>query len=344
MSVVKIDKKKWEEGLKALYDDYTLIGPALQGDVSTFKILGEGEMPNLSIQNTRLSAKGVIYPQSQVMFTYDLNEQSEDHHIMKPVEQEDKQQILVAIRPCDAASFLIAKNNFDAPDYRDPYWCEAYEKTLFIGLACNAPRSTCFCTSTGLGPFNEKGLDILVAEDGESLLLKPVTERGEKLMKSAGWTSPGDSDRIEQLKKEAEAKITSVVETDRLKKMPAKDLFEAPFWDDIAFGCINCSTCTFSCPTCWCFDIQDENAGESGKRMRNWDSCMSPLFTLEGSGHNPRAMKTQRVRQRFMHKLKYYYDKYQEDIQCVGCGRCIRLCPVNIDIRKVGQTMNNYNP
>ena len=45
-----------------------------------------------------------------------------------------------------------------------------------------------------------------------------------------------------------------------------------------------------------------------------------------------------------MHKLKYYGDKYNDGIQCVGCGRCIKLCPVNIDIRNVGQTMNNYQP
>jgi ferredoxin len=45
-----------------------------------------------------------------------------------------------------------------------------------------------------------------------------------------------------------------------------------------------------------------------------------------------------------MHKLKYYLDKYESDVQCVGCGRCIDLCPVNIDIRNVCEIMNNYKP
>jgi Fe-S oxidoreductase len=26
---------------------------------------------------------------------------------------------------------------------------------------------------------------------------------------------------------------------------------------------------------------------------------------------------------------------------CVGCGRCVQQCPVNIDIRNVCETMNN---
>jgi predicted aldo/keto reductase-like oxidoreductase len=41
-----------------------------------------------------------------------------------------------------------------------------------------------------------------------------------------------------------------------------------------------------------------------------------------------------------MHKLKYYVDKYGNGIQCVGCGRCVRHCPVNIDIRRVCDLMN----
>ena len=37
---------------------------------------------------------------------------------------------------------------------------------------------------------------------------------------------------------------------------------------------------------------------------------MFPIFTIHTSGHNPRGTKLQRVRQRFMHKLKYFVDKY----------------------------------
>ena len=78
--------------------------------------------------------------------------------------------------------------------------------------------------------------------------------------------------------------------------------------------------------------------------MKNWDSCMFPIFTVHTTGHNPRDTKTQRVRQRFMHKLKYFVDKYQTGIMCVGCGRCVRQCPVNIDIRRVCELMNSFKP
>jgi ferredoxin len=141
---------------------------------------------------------------------------------------------------------------------------------------------------------------------------------------------------------EAGEKISSAVPTDQLRAKVVNELFEAPFWDRVAFACINCGTCTYLCPTCWCFDIQDEVFGKEGDRIRNWDACMFPLFTLHGSGHNPRENKVQRVRQRFMHKLKYYVDKYEDGVACVGCGRCVQFCPVNIDIRKVFELMDGY--
>jgi L-lactate utilization protein LutB len=35
-----------------------------------------------------------------------------------------------------------------------------------------------------------------------------------------------------------------------------------------------------------------------------------------------------------MHKLRYFLDDFGT-IMCVGCGRCVQFCPVNIDIREI---------
>ena len=71
--------------------------------------------------------------------------------------------------------------------------------------------------------------------------------------------------------------------------------------------------------------------GLEGRRCRMWDSCMFAEYTLHTSGHNPRPSRRERVRNRVNHKYSYYVKNFGK-IACVGCGRCIDLCPVNIDI------------
>jgi len=344
--IIKIGRNDWAGGIQKIMASYRLFGPVKRKDYHVFEELHADERPDLKYQNTRLSPKSAIYPQSEVMFRYSLDAHDVDAHMLRQVNKNYSPRAVIGIRPCDAKSFLLVKRNFDTPEFQDPYWLQAYECTTFIGLACSRPCDTCFCTTAGSGPFHPEGLDILLVEDGDGYLAEILSPGGAALLHAAGWNTEADVEKerrkIETLKQQAESKITSAVRTDRLKSKNVQALFDAPFWEDVAFACINCGTCTYSCPTCWCFDIQDEVRGKAGVRMRNWDSCMYPLFTLHGSGHNPRNTKAQRVRQRFMHKLKYYVDRFSGDIQCVGCGRCIRLCPVNIDIRKVCHLMNSY--
>ena len=344
MTLVKIDKKQWAKGLEALHKAYRLFGPAKEKDFYSFTSLDAGEQPELGFTNSRLSPKAILFPQSDTIIEDSLDENDEDHHIMKPVEKDSSPRAVLGIRPCDAKAVTLVNLNFDTSEYQDPYWVKALEATTFVGLACDEPRNTCFCTSTGCGPYNEEGLDVLLIEGGDHYLAKILTDKGKALTEAAGWDAPaGEAAEIETRKEAAEAKITSTVEMDNLKNQDLMELHGASFWEDVAFACLNCGTCTYTCPTCWCFDLQDEVHGKAGKRMKNWDSCMFPLFTVHTTGHNPRGTKTQRVRQRFMHKLKYFVDKYDKGIMCVGCGRCVNQCPVNIDIRRVCNLMNSYN-
>ena len=346
MKIFSISKDNWTQGLASLTESYRLFGPVRENEFHNFKELNKGQAPDLDCLNTRLSPKSIIYPQSQALLEYSLDESREDHHIMQEVDTDYSPRAVFGIRPCDAKAFMLVGHNFDTPEYKDPYWIQAYEATTLVGLACDSPCSSCFCTTAGCGPHHEEGLDVLLADIGDAYLAKALTDKGEKLLQMAGWDTAADVDTAEKMlatmRQESESKISAFAGTDKLKQIDTAELHKAPFWEEVSFSCINCGTCTFVCPTCWCFDIQDENSGKSGLRVRNWDSCMFPLFTMHGTGHNPRGTKLHRVRQRFMHKLKYYVDKYDVGIQCVGCGRCVRSCPVNIDIRKVCELMNEY--
>lgn len=342
MKVIEISNQSWIKGIERLHDHYRLYGPVKQGTQSQIGELNAGDKLDLSLKPSRFSPKSIVFPQSQLMFQYSLEKNDDEYNLMQEVPVDSSPKAIFGLRPCDAASFEIVGRNFDNPEYPDQYWLDGYKSLTLIGYACDEPTATCFCLSTGGGPYHESGLDLLLIPMDEGYLAKEITSKGKNLIQLAGWTKEIEWNDFETRQKAAEDKIITEIQTDALLEQETMDLFEAPFWEEIAFPCLNCGTCTYVCPTCWCFDIQDEARGKSGIRVRNWDSCMYPLFTQEGSGHNPRADKIQRVRQRFMHKLKYYVDKYDSGVQCVGCGRCIKLCPVNIDIRVVCEKMNEY--
>lgn len=346
MSIVKIDKEKFKQGVDKARSAYRLFGPVKKEEFHTIRSLEQDEYPDLSYTDSVMSAKSVLFPQTEKMLRTTFDESDPEHHIMKPVETDDTPRAVIGIKPYDARAIQLLHLNFDNGDYRDPYFCDALEATTLIGIAETKPGFCDFSTSTGTGPFDESALDVLLVDTGDSYYTKIITDKGRSFMDIFGVGEPTEEkqaeDLIDKLKAEAENAVPSTVDFEAVKEKSIVELYNAPFWDDVAFSCINCGTCTFVCPTCWCFDIQDETKGNTCVRMRNWDTCMSPLFTLHASGHNPRGEKTSRVRQRFMHKLKYFLDKYDQGIMCVGCGRCVKQCPVNIDIRDVCSRMNAY--
>jgi ferredoxin len=110
-----------------------------------------------------------------------------------------------------------------------------------------------------------------------------------------------------------------------------KGMFEHPIWEDLSSNCQNCGICTYVCPSCHCFDIQVKSWGEEGYRFRCWDSCMYGEYTAEAGGGNPRPTTKERFRNRFLHKLEFFSERYGYPL-CTGCGRCIVACPTGINI------------
>ncbi|UCG11106.1 MAG: 4Fe-4S dicluster domain-containing protein [Deltaproteobacteria bacterium] len=340
-----ITKAELPNILVRLMDHYRVYAPVLQNDMINFQLLAGDTQADFSLPNTRLSPKTLMLPQSERMFEFTLDKAGGQGRILQEIEKDYSPRAIFGIRPCDAKAFQLLDLNFDTDSYRDAWWVRRRQITTLVGFGCSEPCDTCFCSSVGSGPFSPDGLDVIFTDVGENYLVDTLTDKGERLVALVSAEGEAEENVVataRELKKAAVKSISSVVPTESLDKHSVSALFEAAFWDGVQFACINCGVCTFVCPTCWCFDIQDEVSKDNGVRVRNWDACMFSLFTLHGSGHNPRSQKLSRVRQRFMHKLKYFVDKYNSGAACVGCGRCVQQCPVNIDIREVFKLMNDF--
>lgn len=332
----RIIKKENLAGLvKKLAAERTVYAPVKEGDNVVYAALENGKEPLLEYGNTKDAPKNLFFPQAETLLRFMRTNRGME--LKEDETGKAKEVVLFGVRPCDARSFVLLDFLFDQEHWKDPYYIERRSKTTVISRGCvHPPYSTCFCTSVGGHPLSTEGADVMLTDLGDSLLAEFLTDKGEKILEKWGDLPKAD-EAAEAKKKDLVAKAESEIQS----KIPGKEIkawldanFEHPFWDTIHKSCLACGTCTYLCPTCHCFDITDEMKKEDGKRVRSWDSCMYWLFTQETSGHNPRTSQKQRWRQRLMHKFKYFVDNFNA-IACVGCGRCVMYCPVNIDIRKI---------
>lgn len=328
MAFYTVEKKDIPALLDSLMKDWTLIAPVKKGRMTSFEQVLSPQEVILSARNTDLSPKGSFFPQKEVIFSYEGNE-------VKNEESAVKKRILFCVRPCDVKSFGLLDNVFCESEFTDNYYKQRRNNTIVFAMACNEPGRTCFCTSFGLGPFSKENADVFLIDLGERFLLESVTEKGDEILgrQDLPGASRKDIDRAGELEREARDAIRDKLNISGLKDKLSGS-FDNPVWEEIHLRCVGCGACTFFCPTCHCFDIVDEGDAEKGERIRIWDSCMFPLFTLHASGHQPRETGKERMRQRIMHKFNYFPEKFGE-AACVGCGRCIVNCPVNLDIREV---------
>ncbi len=174
--------EEWTRALEGLRGAYKVFVPVKEGDFHAFRCIDEGKKPDFTFRNTRLSPRSLVYPQSERMFEYALENKSPAAMILKEASKDYFPQAIVGIRPCDAHAFQIVRVNFDNREYRDPWWVQRFEETTLVGLGCNEPCSTCFCASVGGGPFEENGLDVLLFDLGDSFLARALSEKGETFL------------------------------------------------------------------------------------------------------------------------------------------------------------------
>jgi ferredoxin len=246
---------------------------------------------------------------------------------------DDSQQILFNLRSCDASAIAFLAR-VHAYDLVDEAVLARIEQTVVITLACARPGPDCFCLCTDSGPFLERYFDLQLTDLGPRLLAEPGSDRGAALLEASGglFEPASDADAAERARIEAAAKSRFGKQTchfaSAMRRISTGRVAES-LWSELADWCLGCGGCTMICPTCYCFSVKDraqQGSDHAWERCRLWDSCQYPAFTLEASGHNPRAHRKNRIKRRFFHKVSAQYTQRDGAVGCVGCGRCIKVC------------------
>ena len=339
-SIFKILKKDRLPGfLERLVRERQVFAPVRKGEVILIREIDSPSQVILAYRNAKESPKSALFPQREALFRYRTEKGKAEVDVPAGAA---KGRVLFGIRPCDARGLLLLDKVFGG-GCGDPYYMEKRRDTVVVSLGCADPNPSCFCLTMGGGPCSAEGSDLLLLDLGDFHLAEAVNEKGAALLEDQAFEKSDEESLslVEKIRKQAEACMQPVAKKENLEQ-DLEQLFNDPVWKDLAESCLSCGICTYLCPTCHCFDLCDEASGQAGERIRVWDSCQFPLFTQQASGFNPRPTVKERFRQRIMHKLSYL-PKSQSMTGCVGCGRCVTECPVNLDIREVMVSLSEGN-
>ncbi len=322
--------------LEELAKDRLVDVPRREGDAVVFRPFDASQEIPLDTQATT-PPKGSVFPQAEplLVFKYAKDpEQPGKVDVQVKETLDTAARVVVGGRPCDARGFLTFDRVYDTEKVKDLNYLSRRQNTAFITLACERPATTCFCHWVGSGPADAEGSDVLMVPVEGGWVLEPATETGEQLVASLDGAEGKEKD-ASAFKEKALAAMGEPVDVAAAQEKLLALFDDMGFWDMESAKCISCGACTYLCPTCYCFTITDEKSGLEGVRLRSWDNCMSHMFTNEASGHNPRPTKAHRLKNRVGHKFSYYPALHGGAIACCGCGRCIKSCPVSVDIRQI---------
>jgi ferredoxin len=253
---------------------------------------------------------------------------------------EEKPIMLIGVRGCDLTALTeVLDKIFLEQEPVDTVYKKLRENLTLVSVDCREPAETCFCTAVGGSPYGMKGYDLnLSFLSGGEVLIDTGSEKGEELVEEL---SPGKAQK-EELAKRDDLKDTSVREIkNNFKRDYKKDNFrqkieenkDEKYWTEKAKDCMICGGCNFACPTCYCSLLDEVSDRKEIKKVLQWDGCQFKGYARVGGGGNPRTEKWERLRYRYLCKFRIMDEEFSIP-GCTGCGRCITVCPADIDIRE----------
>jgi sulfite reductase subunit B len=240
---------------------------------------------------------------------------------------------IIGVHPCDIKAIELLDEVFLATN-PDANYSALRQNTLIIGIDCLNPSPKSFAPSMGTH-LAETGFDLLLTDIGTNYVVTVGSEKGAELLANYSQIREPTSDEIAKQRMVRDLALTKYqialdVSWARLPKL-LEESYDDPYWESRGKSCLGCGSCVMVCPTCFCFDVQDEislNLKE-GERTRHWDGCMLVDFARVATGENFRHDKASRLRHRIFRKGKYILERYGM-VGCVGCGRCATACLADI--------------
>jgi sulfite reductase subunit B len=314
--------------VEGLIREREVIGPkAKQGKFIFDKITRFDEL-SMDYDVSILPPSKYLFPAKETLLKFNVENGPQFQAVV-----DTQQRALVGIHPDDINAIELLDDVFMRIN-PDPNYITRRRNTLIIGVDCLHPASEAFAPSMGTN-VADSGFDLLLTDIGIGYVVTVGTKKGLELLNRYAAPREVTGEEIarqKEVRDQASMRYQHSIEVpkERMLKL-LQDNYENPYWEFRAKTCLSCGSCVMVCPTCFCFDVQDEMALNmiEGERYRSWDGCVLIDFAKVASGENFRHTKGSRFRHRILRKGKYILEKYGR-VGCVGCGRCATACLAKI--------------
>ncbi|WP_378953378.1 anaerobic sulfite reductase subunit AsrA [Pelosinus sp. sgz500959] len=317
MLTYKMTIKKFNQYLADFKKEYILFAPVLlqgKGAFTNTNSVRYQEVQSFEeieyTQKSDFSIREILTPITQTLFYF-----SEDNWTEPKVH--DK-KVLLFMRSCDIHGLKRLDDIYLKNGCEDPYYKVFREKVKVCLIECQESFENCFCVSMNTNVTDE--YDLFVRQEDDVVYVGMKNSELAIIDEEVVEVSP-------RFITENQTKVS--IPDDLSEGMAQTDI-----WEEYSSRCIGCGRCSFVCPTCSCFSMQDIFYKENqnmGERRRVWASCMVDGFSDMAGGHAFRKKQGERMRFRVMHKFHDYKKRFGYHM-CVGCGRCDDACPEYISI------------
>jgi len=302
--------------LHALAGKYRIVAPLDKNGEVVFADLKDYENLAWGYRVTITPPKQYFFPPEEILFTY------AGKQIKTPSIPRKKLLIFgLSLRDLEAITQLDEIMLKPRPDY---YYARRRTGSVLVGVT----DETAHKSSSG---------DLILEKiDADLYRAIPLTEAGKRIVAHNVFKKQGVFSRKAKGKQATNNLMQLLLDPETIANAVTWSWTEAhPFWDELGKRCLGCGICTYVCPICHCFTMENSISldGFLCSRRRQWDACTLPGFVRTAGGYDHHPSQKMRYHNWYYHKFVRAYREYGKS-QCVACGRCQTYCPAGIDMEK----------
>jgi len=221
---------------------------------------------------------------------------------------------------------------YDEVFSNDIYYQNRRKKIVIVGFSSDWPNDykkfKVFSHDFERDILHHVSFDIFIARSkGDKLKYYSGSAKGRELLEKYGIT------KFDHIEFEGAVPISGPDKRMVSLVDKVENSFDHSLWDTLDKICLACGKCTIACPTCFCFNFSDKIDPNNSRRDRTQGNCFYNDFSKVAGGHKELDTVKKKIYFWYVHKFVRIPKEYNLP-GCVSCGRCVKACPVGIDIFK----------